>query len=102
MPVETGEPVEDYRILCGHGCIGHPAFPAPSYFWGERTCKPRTQCVARMRTRAFLPFPSREGEAKDYDPVNPLETILGHQWTDLCPKEWCDSHDLPRTAHAPQ
>jgi hypothetical protein len=29
MPVETGEPVEDYRILCGHGCIGHPAFPAP-------------------------------------------------------------------------
>src|SRR5258708_24343308 len=30
MPVETGEPVEDYRILCGHGCIGHPAFPAPS------------------------------------------------------------------------
>ena len=34
MPVETGEPVEDYRILCGHGCIGHPAFPAPSYFWG--------------------------------------------------------------------
>jgi hypothetical protein len=29
MPVETGEPVEDDRILCGHGCIGHPAFPAP-------------------------------------------------------------------------
>ena len=50
MPVETGEPVEDYRILCGHGCIGHPAFPAPSswrvalrplFFWGERTCKTR-------------------------------------------------------------
>jgi hypothetical protein len=35
MPVETGEPVEDYRILCGHGCIGHPAFPAPSYFRGR-------------------------------------------------------------------
>jgi hypothetical protein len=33
MPVETGEPVEDYRILCGHGCIGHPAFPAPSIFF---------------------------------------------------------------------
>src|ERR1700743_2446391 len=37
MPVETGEPVEDYRILCGHGCIGRPAFPAPSYFWGGAT-----------------------------------------------------------------
>ena len=35
MPVETGEPVEDDRILCGHGCIGHPAFPAPSLFLGR-------------------------------------------------------------------
>src|SRR5258708_38713320 len=48
MPVETGEPVEDYRILCGHGCIGHPAFPASSFLSGRRLfCKPRAHVVAR-------------------------------------------------------
>ena len=58
MPVETGEPVEDDRILCGHGCIGHPAFPAPSlggsqapsFFGADVTCKPRASAVARTRT----------------------------------------------------
>ena len=27
----------------GCGCSGHPAFPAPSYFWAEGIDKPRTQ-----------------------------------------------------------
>jgi hypothetical protein len=63
-----------------------------------------SQRVARMRAPLAHPGycygcqglwspPGRR--PKDYDLVNPLETILGHQWTDLCPKEWCDSHDLP-------
>jgi hypothetical protein len=37
MPVETGEPVATTScIFCtNHGCIGHPAFPAPSSLSGE-------------------------------------------------------------------
>ena len=43
-------------FLCTHctrdrGCSGHPAFPAPSVFGeGTSSCKPRAQCVARMRS----------------------------------------------------
>src|ERR1700761_9251058 len=48
MPVETGEPVEDYRILCGHGCIGHPAFPAPSAL-GARLIAKLGQTLSRER-----------------------------------------------------
>ena len=53
MPVETGEPVEDYRILCGHGCIGHPAFPAPSFFFGRDELAKLGRIVSRERERMF-------------------------------------------------
>src|SRR6202012_4722813 len=60
MPVETGEPVEDYRILCGHGCIGHPAFPAPSLFLGaERPCRTRAQRVGRTMSPSLIVIPGR-------------------------------------------
>src|SRR6266436_6630595 len=48
----------DYaRVLCffrtrGYGCIGHPAFPAPSIFLGERFfAKPRAPRAAGTRGR---------------------------------------------------
>jgi len=32
------------------GCSAHPAFPAPSSFWGETTCKTRTHRAAGSRS----------------------------------------------------
>jgi hypothetical protein len=52
MPVATGEPVALPRaFFCpNHGCIEHPAFPAPSTFLrGDDFAKPRAHRVARMR-----------------------------------------------------
>src|SRR5260221_10646349 len=50
----------DYtRVLTTHctrgcGCIGHPAFPAPSVFLGERFCKPGAHRAAESRTCIFI------------------------------------------------
>src|SRR5882724_7879979 len=41
------------------GCSAHPVFPAPSNFEGERNCKPRAQCVARMRMCVFVGWVER-------------------------------------------
>ena len=36
----------------GCGCIGHPAFPAPSFiFRAKNPCKARADCAARTRSR---------------------------------------------------
>jgi len=63
-------------IFCpNHGCIGHPAFPAPSFegraapsFEGRRalslrgvTCKTRAKCAARMPTYIQSSSPRRRG-----------------------------------------
>src|SRR5258708_1194516 len=38
----------------GRGCIGHPAFPAPSVYRGANgSCKPRAHRAARMRRRIW-------------------------------------------------
>ena len=53
-----GEPVVTtlVRFFCcvrGCGCIEHPAFPAPSLFLGERSCKARAHRAARRRRRVW-------------------------------------------------
>ncbi len=37
----------------GCGCIGHPAFPAPSVFLGELFCKTRAHRAAGLRTHTY-------------------------------------------------
>src|ERR1700692_1704949 len=71
MPDDTGEPV--VTTVCflplhtGCGCIGHPAFPAPSIFQGER----------------FLhnPGASRRGSRRDvFQPVIASEAKIPWGW----------------------
>jgi hypothetical protein len=61
MPADTGEPVVTTVCLLpmhtGCGCIGHPAFPAPSVSWGERLHSPGA---------------SRRGDAKPCRPAWPF------------------------------
>src|ERR1700739_452608 len=72
MPVETGEPVEDYpHFVRTTGASDTRHSLRPLHSGANVICTARAKPVARMRTRAFFPSPSRE--AKDYDPVNPLE-----------------------------
>ena len=53
-----GEPVVTTLVrffVCvrGCGCNEHPAFPAPSLFLGERSCKARAHRAARRRRRVW-------------------------------------------------
>ena len=48
-----------------HGCIGHPAFPAPSLIEGQRFLPPtRARCAARRRRCVRLSYPPLEGEGR--------------------------------------
>jgi hypothetical protein len=56
MPVETGEPVEDYPHFVratGASDTRHSLRPL-FFFGGERNCKPRAQRAARMRNHVQL------------------------------------------------
>jgi hypothetical protein len=55
MPVEPGKPVATTRcIFCtNHGCIGHPAFPVPSYFLGRAKLHASGESVSRERGAIF-------------------------------------------------
>jgi len=76
MPVEPGKPVATTRcIFCtNHGCIGHPAFPAPSVlrvalrpltFWGERNCKTSDK-VCRENATPYPAVIARLDRASEY------------------------------------
>src|ERR1700749_1173905 len=72
MPVETGEPVEDYRILCGHGCIGHPAFPAPSCFLGRTNLQNSgAPCRENEEPRRHSGAREARAKARNCAPENP-------------------------------
>src|SRR5258708_26809310 len=55
MPVDPGEPVATtvcYFLHTGCGCIGHPAFPAPSVFRGK-TVRQNSGVAPREREGMF-------------------------------------------------
>jgi hypothetical protein len=51
-PDRSGEPVATYSYafhfrMRGCGCIGHPVFPAPSFFEGQGSCTTRARSASR-------------------------------------------------------
>jgi hypothetical protein len=60
MPVETGEPVALPGHFCPHGCIGHPAFPAPSFLGRTRlqtsgaSCRENEKLCPAVIARSIL------------------------------------------------
>jgi hypothetical protein len=52
-----------YLCTRGRGCSGHPAFPAPSVFSRDMSCKPRAHRVARMRSCVHLGCHCERSEA---------------------------------------